>query len=171
MGNEQIFKALSSPTRIKILKILSLKELHITGLAKEVGISKPVTSRHIKILEKVGLIEKKIIGNVHILNPKMKNIEKALEPFIVQSKVEIEKEKSIFNALKQVPGIEIKKIGKHRYIKSIDGDDGYYIYEVNGNLPRKPINEFIIRKKTTIDLKKLISVNKKNISIEIKKKK
>lgn len=171
MSNEEIFKALSSPTRIKILKILSLKELHVTGLSKEIGISKPVTSRHIKTLEKAGLIEKRIIGNVHILKPKMQNIEKALEPFILKSKVEIENEKSIFDALKQVPGIELKKVGKHRYIKSIDGDDGYYIYEVNGNLPKKPIDEFKVNKKITIDLKKLISVNKKNISIDIKKKK
>lgn len=171
MSNEEIFKALSSSTRIKILKILSLRELHVTGLSKEVGISKPVTSRHIKTLEKAGLIEKRIIGNVHILKPKMQNIEKALEPFILKSKVEIENEKSIFDALKQVPGIELKKVGKHRYIKSIDGDDGYYIYEVNGNLPKKPIDEFKVNKKITIDLKKLISVNKKNISIDIKKKK
>jgi DNA-binding transcriptional ArsR family regulator len=171
MSNEQIFKALSSPTRIEILKALSVKELHISGLAREIGISKPVTQRHIKTLEKAGLIEKRIIGNVHILKPRIQNIEKALEPFISKSTVEIQNDKSIFDALKQVPGIEVKKVGKHRYIKSIDGEKGYYIYEVNGRLPKKPIDEYKVEKKITIDLKKLVSVNKKNISVNIKKKK
>jgi DNA-binding transcriptional ArsR family regulator len=35
MGNKSVFKALSSETRIKILKILSKEQLHITGLAKK----------------------------------------------------------------------------------------------------------------------------------------
>jgi len=151
-----LFRALSSSTRIKILKTLVNKEMHLTGLAKEIGISVPVTSRHIKILEDVGLINKRIFGNTYLLKTKSRTLEKALDPFVEESSIEINKEKSLFDALKQVPGIEIKKIGEHQCIISIDGEEGYYIYEVDGKLPEKPVDEYIVNKNNTLDLKKLI---------------
>ena len=36
MGNKNLFKALSCETRIKILKILIQKEIHLSELAKEI---------------------------------------------------------------------------------------------------------------------------------------
>ena len=90
MDNEKIFRALSSLTRIKILQRLNNNEMHLSGLAKEIGISKPVTSRHIKILEEVGLIDKKVFGNTYILKSKIKNLEPTLEPFIEKSIIEID---------------------------------------------------------------------------------
>lgn len=171
MSNDGLFRALGSSTRIKILKTLVNKEMHLTGLAKEIGISVPVTSRHIKILEDVGLINKRIFGNTHLLKTKSRTLEKALDPFVEESSIEISKEKSLFDALKQVPGIEIKKSGKHQYIRSIDGEEGYYIYEVDGKLPEKPVDEYIVDKNITLDLKKLISVEKKKIKVKVKNKK
>lgn len=168
MSNNNIFKALSSPTRIKILQILTKKELHITGLAKEIKISVPVTSKHIKILEKAGLINKRIIGNVHLLKIKTSNLEKLLQPYIQYTDLKIEKEKNLFQALKQIPGITVKKIGKHQYIQSIDGEKGYYIYEVDGALPDKPIDEYTINKNIDLDIKKIVTIKKKNIKINIK---
>ncbi len=145
--------------------------MHLSGLARELNISVPVTSRHIKILEHVGLINKRIFGNTYVLTAKIKNLEVALEPFTQESLIEINKKKSIFDALKQVPGIEVKKVGKHQYIRSIDGEDGYYIYEVDGKLPKKPIEEYAINKSVTLDLKKLVSVKKKKIIVKVKNKK
>lgn len=168
MSNDRFFRALSSPMRIKILQKLRNKEMHLSGLARDLGISVPVTSRHIKILEEVGLINKRIFGNTYLLTTRIRNLEDALEPFIEESTVEINRKKSIFDALKQIPGIEVKKVGKHKYIKSIDGDDGYYIYEVDGRLPKKPIDEYTIDKSVTLDLKKLVSVKKKKIKVNVK---
>jgi len=171
MSNDKLFKALSSPTRIKILKLLTTREMHLTGLAKEIGISVPVTSRHIKILESVDLINKRVFGNTYLLKAKINNLERVLEPFIEESSVELNKEKSIFEALKQIPGIEIKKVGKNQYIRSIDGEEGYYIYEVNGKLPEKPVDEYMINKNITLDIKKLVSIEKKKIKVKVKNKK
>ena len=171
MSNDKLFRALSSSTRIKILKILAAKEMHLTGLAKEVGISVPVTSRHIKILGNVGLINKRVFGNTYLLKAKIKNLEKVLEPFIAESSIEINKKNNLFDALKQIPGIEIKKSGKHQYIRSIDGEEGYYIYEVDGKLPEKPVDEYIVDKNITLDLKKLITIEKKKINVKVKNKK
>ena len=168
MGNNKVFRALSSSMRINILKKLVQQEMHVSGLARELGISVPVTARHIKILEDAGLINKRIFGNTHLLTTKFKNLETSLEPFIDKTSIEIEKEKSIFDALKQIPGIEIKKVRNNYYIKSIDGDEGYYIYEIDGKLPKKPIDEYTINKNVTLDLKKLVSVKKKKIKVNVK---
>ncbi len=168
MSNIKIFRALSSSTRISILEKLISKEMHLSGLARELGISVPVTSRHVKILEDVKLIKKRIFGNTYLLSAKINNLESALEPFIKESIVEIEKKKSVLDALSQIPGIEIKKFGNNFYIKSIDDEEGYYIYEVDGKLPSKPIDEYILEKNVNLDLKKLISVKKKKIKVNIK---
>jgi len=169
MGNNKLFRALSSSTRLEILKKLLVNEMHLTGLAKEIGISVPVTSRHVKILEDAGLIKKRVVGNVYLLKATVGNFEKMLEPFTEEFSIEIEEEKSLFDALKQIPGVEVEERKGHQYIKSIDGDEGYYIYEINGRLPKKPIDEYMVNKNVTLDLKKLISVKRKNIRIKVKK--
>lgn len=168
MSNNYIFKALSSPTRVRILKVLTKNELHLTGLAKEIKISVPVTSRHIKILEKAGLIKKRVIGNVHILKIKTDNLEKLLQPYIDHTELIVEKEQNLFEALKQIPGIKVKKIGKNQYIQSIDDEKGYYIYEVDGKLPDKPVDEYTINKNIDLDIKKIVTIKKKNIKISLK---
>jgi len=168
MANDEIFRALSSSTRIKILKIISKREIHLSALAREIGISKPVASKHIKKLEQAGLIKKRVVGNLHFLKLNVENLEKRFEPFIQESDLTVEKNESLFHALKQIPGINIKKEGKHQYIESIDGEKGYYIYEVNNKTPDKPIDEYKIKKNEDIELKKIITVSKNKIKIRVK---
>lgn len=167
MDNDKMFKALSSETRIKIIKILLNREIHLSGLARELNISVPVMSRHIKLLENVELIKKRVVGNVHLLSANIGSLEELLEPFIEESEIEINEHDSIFDALKQIPGIEIQRVGENQYITSIDGEKGYYIYEVDGKIPTKSINEFRPKKNITLELKKLVSVNKKKIEVKI----
>ena len=171
MDNERLFKALSSSSRIKILKILANEEIHLTALAKKIGLSKPVVSRHIKILEKAGLINKKIIGNIYLLKTNIKNMEAALDPFIESQTIVIKKDKNLFDALKQIPGIEVKKQGSKGYIKSINNEKGYYIYEVNGVLPEKPIDEYKVDNDLNLEIKKIVTIKKKSINIKIKDQK
>ena len=171
MNNNSLFNALSSKTRMRIIKKLINKETHLSQLSRELNISKPVISRHIRILEKAGLIERKIIGNVHLLSVNLEFIEKAFEPFIEESKIEIEKDTTIFDALRQLPGVEIKSHGKNQYITSIDGEKGFYIYEVNGTTPKKAINEYKPKENINLQLKKLVPVSKKKIKINLKENK
>jgi DNA-binding transcriptional ArsR family regulator/nitrogen regulatory protein PII-like uncharacterized protein len=171
MNNNSLFNALSSETRIRIIKKLINKEVHLSQLSRELNISKPVISRHIRILEDAGLIERKIIGNVHLLSVNLECIEKAFEPFIEESKIEIEKDTTIFDALKQLPGVETKSQGKNQYITSIDGEKGFYIYEVNGTTPKKAVNEYKPKENITLQLKKLVPVSKKKIKINLKENK
>lgn len=169
MGNNEIFKALSSQTRLRILKILINRESHISELARSLDISVPVMSRHVKLLEKTGLIKKRIVGNVHLLSANIGSFEDVLEPFIEESVIEINKNESLLDALRQLPNIEVRRIDDNQYITSIDGEKGHYIYEVNGELPEIPIDEYKPKKNVTLELKKLVSVNKKKIDVNLKK--
>ena len=171
MDNNKLFKALSSKTRIEIIKILAKKEIHLSKLAREINLSKPVVFRHIKVLEKADLVNRKKIGNLHILSVNLEIIEKTFDSFIEDQKIEVKKDTTIFDALKQIPGIETKTLGKNCYITSINGEKGYYIYEVNGKTPDLPIDKYKAEKNMTLKLKKLVSVDKKKIKIHINKKK
>jgi len=171
MGNNKIFKALSSSTRIRILKTLIGRDLHISGLARELGISVPVTARHIKVLEDAGLLQKRVIGNVYMMSSTVARLEDALIPFVEESSVTIKKHENLFDALKQIPGIQIQQVGDTHYITSINGEHGYYIYEIDGIPPAVPIDEYVPTKDLTFHLKKIVSIDKKKIKVRIKSKK
>ncbi len=171
MDNNNLFKALSCKSRLEIIKILISKEIHLSELAREMNLSKPVVFRHIKILEKAGLITRKIIGNVHLLTANINSLEKTFEDFVEEQKIDLEKESTLFDALKQIPGVKIKNLGKNKYITSIDGEKGYFIYEVSGKTPKVPIDKYKPKKDVTINLKKLVPIEKKKIKVHIKKNK
>jgi DNA-binding transcriptional ArsR family regulator len=64
---DQIFAALSDPTRRRILDLLARAELCVTDLARPFSISLPAISKHLRVLEKAGLIKRKRDGRVHRL--------------------------------------------------------------------------------------------------------
>ncbi len=55
-----IFSALADPTRRKILETLAEGEKSAGELAKPFAMSAPAISRHLKVLEKANLIERKV---------------------------------------------------------------------------------------------------------------
>ena len=166
--DNNIFRALSSKTRVKMLRTLAKKELHISGLARELGISVPVASKHVEILEKAGLVERESFGRTHVVKAKKENLHE-LEAILRESHtLELEKGLSLLDALKQIPGIEIKKTGDKEYITSIDGEEGYYLYEVDGKIPDVPINEYEVRGDLEVEIKKLLPVEKKKIFVNVK---
>ncbi len=52
------FAALADPTRRQILALLAEGEKTVTELAEPFNISQPAISKHLKVLEKAGLIER-----------------------------------------------------------------------------------------------------------------
>ena len=62
---DQVFFALSDGTRRAILSRLAEGSTTIGELAEPFSISSPAISRHMKILEKAGLIERRIDGRQH----------------------------------------------------------------------------------------------------------
>ena len=55
----KVLKALGEPTRLAILKILSMQELCICELTAVLAISQPRVSQHIKVLKKTGLVKER----------------------------------------------------------------------------------------------------------------
>ncbi len=56
MSLDKAFSALSDPTRRAILARLALGETSVTELAKPFAMSLPAVSKHLKVLERAGLI-------------------------------------------------------------------------------------------------------------------
>ncbi len=166
MGND-LFKVLSSSTRLRMLKILTKKEMHIAGIARELNLSVPVVSRHVKVLEREGLIEIKKFGKTHVLKSKIENMDNLLNALADTCEVNVPKGSSILEALKEVSGVEIKEVREKEFVISIDGEQGFYIYEVNGKPPDTTVEEFKIEKDSTIEWKKLVPVTRKRIFVKI----
>jgi len=168
-----VFKALSSETRRAMLKILAKREMHISGLARELGISVPVAAKHCRLLEEKGLIDRRRFGRSHVLkvNPEKIHIDKLYEEldiFSVTHSVEVPKGANLLEALKKVAGIKIEKVGDKEFITSVDGEEGYYIFEVDGKLPNVPVDKFVLDKNVKIELKKLAPVKRKKMDVRIK---
>ena len=53
----RVMKALSDPTRVKLLKILENRLMCVCELQTAIGAAQSTTSKHLKILEDAGLVE------------------------------------------------------------------------------------------------------------------
>ncbi len=167
-----MFKAISSSTRRSILKVLAKKEMHISGLAKELGISVPVAAKHCRILEENGLIERRKFGTSHVLRVrkdkfKFESLYDAIDIFREHHSIVVPRGSTVIDALKQIAGVTVKRVGDKEFVTSIDGEEGYYIYEIDGRMPDKSIGEFVLKRDSNIKLQKLVPVKKKEISIKI----
>jgi DNA-binding transcriptional ArsR family regulator len=61
------FAALADPTRRRILAHLAQGDQCVTRLARPHAISLPAVSKHLRVLEKAGLIRRRRYGRVHQL--------------------------------------------------------------------------------------------------------
>ena len=66
-----VFSALSDPTRRAMLQRLSQGEMSVADLSRPFAITKSAITKHVKILENTGLLERRIEGRTHFckLNP------------------------------------------------------------------------------------------------------
>ena len=60
-----VFSALADPTRRAILARLALSETTVSELAKPFDMSLPAVSKHLKVLERAGLLARARQGRVH----------------------------------------------------------------------------------------------------------
>ena len=168
-GRENLFKAISSDTRLSILEHLSEGDMHISGLAREIGISVPVAAKHIKILEKADLIERKKFGNTHMIGIKLNNIYSFLDHFAENRRLEVEQGTTLLDALKSVAAVEVKKMGNRVKVISTDGEEGFYIYEVDGKFSDKTVDEYEFYDDAVVEWKKLVPVTKKRLLVSIRR--
>lgn len=65
---DQVFGAVADPTRRAILARLATSEARVTEIAEEFPISLNSTSKHIKVLERAGLVRRDVRGRDHVLS-------------------------------------------------------------------------------------------------------
>lgn len=162
----RLFRALGSPVRRRILRILLSKEAHISGLAKELGLSVPVVAKHCRILEREGLIERKRFGSTHVLRAKFNAIYENFDGFSETVRVSIPPGATLLEALKRA-GADVTQRRDGEYIVSIDGDPGLYLYEVDGQQPPVTVDKFVPEGRVRVVLKKLVTVKRKEIEVEV----
>ncbi len=165
-----MFKALSSKTRREMIKILSKEEMHVTGLAEELGISVPVASKHLKVLLEAGLVRRRILGKSHIYRANMEKVYSALDGLGETVEVEVPKGASVLDALRKVAGIRLGRVGEREFVTDVDGDKGYYVYEVDGELPEVGMERFTLEEDTVVELKKILYVRKKRMRVKVRVK-
>lgn len=153
-----------------MLRRLIREDHHISGLARELDISVPVAAKHIKILEEAELVKRKDFGKTHVISARTENLYEMMDAFSISSVVEVNRGSSILNVLKQVPGIEIRKIGDKEYMASVDGEEGYYIYEVGDDVPNVPIDEYEVQGDMEVKIKKIVPVERKRVFVGVKNK-
>ncbi len=64
---DQVYGALADPTRREILRILADGETNVGSLAERFPISLNGVSKHVKVLERAGLVERTVQGREHRL--------------------------------------------------------------------------------------------------------
>lgn len=76
---DRVFAAVSDPTRREILDHLSGAEARVTDLAREFPISLNATSKHVKVLERAGLVRRDVRGREHFLRLEAEPLAEAAE--------------------------------------------------------------------------------------------
>ena len=167
--DNKVFKALGCSTRLQMLEILSDSETHITGMAKKLGISVPVAAKHVKILEDAGLVDRTRFGKTDILKLNASKVYTILDRFAPTKSVEVEKGTTLLEALRKVSAVEVKQVGDRDAVVATDGDQGFYIYEIDGNFSDKTVHECTFDQDATVKWKKLEPITKMKLNINIKK--
>lgn len=71
------FAALGDPTRLAILERLAEGEATVTELAEPFAMTMPAISRHLKVLESAGLIERERVGQSRPSRLRVEALEEA----------------------------------------------------------------------------------------------
>jgi len=168
METIDLFPVLRSKTRREILKVLLKKEMHISGIAREFRISVPQASKRCKLMEENGLLEKRTFGRSQVLRARPEALYRVMDWFSDEDNVTVTKGSNIIDALSQVAGVKVEQADERGFVTSVDGEEGYYIYEVNGRLPSIPMDKFELKEDTTVELKKILHVRKKSLNISVR---
>ena len=73
------FAALADPTRRRILTHLAQGDQRVTRLAKPHAMSLPAVSKHLRVLEKAGLLRRRRYGRVHEMRLDAKPLRQAAQ--------------------------------------------------------------------------------------------
>lgn len=76
---DRTFAALADPTRRRILAHLARGDQRVTHLARPYRMSLPAVSKHLRVLEKAGLLRRRRYGRVHEMQLDAEPLKKAAQ--------------------------------------------------------------------------------------------
>jgi DNA-binding transcriptional ArsR family regulator len=76
---DRTFAALADPTRRRILAHLARGDRCVTHLAKPHDMSLPAVSKHLRVLEKAGLLRRRRYGRVHEMQLEARPLKQAAQ--------------------------------------------------------------------------------------------
>ena len=76
---DRTFAALADPTRRRILAHLARGDRRVTDLARPHAMSLPAVSKHLRVLEKAGLLRRRRYGRVHEMQLEAKPLKQAAQ--------------------------------------------------------------------------------------------
>lgn len=76
---DRTFAALADPTRRRILAHLARGDTCVTHLARPHAMSLPAVSKHLRVLEKAGLLRRQRYGRVHEMQLDAKPLQQAAQ--------------------------------------------------------------------------------------------
>jgi DNA-binding transcriptional ArsR family regulator len=76
---DDVFGAVADPTRRRILEALSREDQCVTALARPHRMSLPAISKHLRVLEKAGLICRRRDGRMHHLKLEARPMQEAAQ--------------------------------------------------------------------------------------------
>jgi len=78
---DAVFAAVSDPTRRAILAALARKSATVTEIAKPFPVSLNAISKHLMVLERAGLIRRRVVGREHHCSIQAKRLREAARWF------------------------------------------------------------------------------------------
>lgn len=63
---DRVFHALAHPARRTILRRLSEGQTNLSELASPLRMSFPAASKHVRVLERAGMVRRRVVGRTHI---------------------------------------------------------------------------------------------------------
>ncbi|MCH8544231.1 MAG: metalloregulator ArsR/SmtB family transcription factor [Alcanivorax sp.] len=74
---DQVFHALADPTRRAMLQRLAEGELRIGELAAPYAMSLAAASKHVRVLEQAGLVQRRVAGRTHVCRIEAQPLQQA----------------------------------------------------------------------------------------------
>ena len=74
-GEAAVFEALSDAHRREILAMLRHGDRAVHEIARDLPISRPAVSRHLRLLKEAGLVEEEAVGTRHLYRLKGEGVE------------------------------------------------------------------------------------------------
>lgn len=161
---------IANPTRRRMLAILAQRSLHIAGLGRDVGVSAPVALRHVRRLEEAGLVERAMLGNQHVISlaPDAEQRLGGVWSLIAERpSVTVPAGTPLADALADLEGVRFAASGLGTMVVEVDGVQGDYVYEVDGQLPQDSLDRFTVDAEVTVRIKRLVPSIAREVRVRI----